>query len=236
METPNRVFWERTGPNYSRRWESRAKQLLSGAELEFIGRHVRNARTCLDIGCGNGRILEFLSKSTPPDTVIMGVDIAASMVNLCTQKFRCDSKVRDLKVCDVSREEIPFAARFDLVTCIRVLKYNSNWRSIIGKVREHLTSDGVFIFEMPNKYSITRFAAKSVPTHYASCRELQVVLKAQGFKDIEMTGFTKLPDVLYDWSNGRFLANSLAEAERWLITLLGDKALARLIFVKCEKE
>src|SRR6266487_2646558 len=80
MDTTNKVFWERTGAAYSRKRESRAKQLLSALELGFIGKHLPNARRCLDIGCGNGRIIEFLSKSTSEDTAIMGVDIACSMV------------------------------------------------------------------------------------------------------------------------------------------------------------
>jgi 2-polyprenyl-3-methyl-5-hydroxy-6-metoxy-1,4-benzoquinol methylase len=235
MDTINKAFWEKTGGDYSRKWESRAKQLLSALELNFIGKHLADARRCLDIGCGNGRIIEFLSKSTAQDSAILGVDIASSMVDVCKEKFRLDSKVKDLAICDVSQEEIPFAEPFDVITCIRVLKYSQNWQAIISKIRDRLKNGGVFIFEMPNNSSITRFAPQSVPTYYSSCRELQTVLTSQGFRDIEMTGFTKLPDVLYDWSNVRVLANSLLRVEHWLNMLLGDRALTRLIFVKCVK-
>src|SRR3954452_6992011 len=84
----NREHWEQVGRSYSASWEPPAKQLLSHRELGFILRHLRMtpARTALDIGIGNGRILEAVL-SDNDITRVHGLDIAGEMVTVCRRRF-----------------------------------------------------------------------------------------------------------------------------------------------------
>lgn len=61
----NRDHWDGLGEKYSNVWKSPAKQALSNAELGFVSKHLIGTRVknVLDIGVGNGRIIDELLKT-----------------------------------------------------------------------------------------------------------------------------------------------------------------------------
>ncbi len=232
----NKEFWNKTAGQYSKTWETYAKQRLSKKELLFIGEYLADKVNILDIGIGNGRILDFLSENTNPSANITGVDIAENMVEYCKNKFSSNTKIKDIYVCDLSEEEIKSDEMYDLVTIIRVLKYNSNWKEMIKRIHNNMTSGGTLILEMPNRFSINKLAPLEFKRHYSAPKELREFLGRVGFKNIVITGFTKLPDFLYDLTDNRTYGKVLLSAENLLSSILGDKLLTRFFFVKCDKK
>lgn len=232
----NRDYWNKWNLRYSDVWKSYGRMKMSAKELTFIKNYLDLSRVdILDIGVGNGRILAEIIKSSSTDSQIYGVDISESMVEICQDKFKSDPKIKQISVCDLSVEPIPFNPSFDLVTMIRVLKYNQNWPDIISKVINSLGHGGVFIFTMPNKFSISilsgdRFSDNNTPIQHGSISQMREISEINNVKLIEVRGFSKLPNFLYHLSNNHYFVNILLSLEFLLEKILGKAFLGRELF------
>ena len=232
----NTSYWNNVGEEYSLSWQSSPKQALSQSELHFISSQLNNSRgeRIIDIGIGNGRIIEEILKSNRAKE-IFGVDSAASMVTLCKKRFKDNSEVLDLKVVDISTEDLPFSGYFDFVTSIRVLKYNENWRDIVPKVVNRLSLNGIFIFSIPNKNSVNRFAKFSIPTYKSNVKEIYDLAEKSNFEVIEISGFTKIPDKVYELYANKD-GNSLITLEKLLGKVFGPINFSKELFVVIKKK
>lgn len=238
----NKQFWDDCNISYSKVWEARGRQEMSKRELGYIDQCLRKFKPLkiLDVGVGNGRILENLIKFSPPKAEIFGIDISKEMVKICQKKFRDNKKIKKISICDLSTEELPFKDNFDFVTMVRVLKYNKNWPKMIEKIYDKLMPGGIFIFTMPNKISISFFSSdtfseKNIPILYSSEAELKKILINTGLKLIEFQAFSKMPNFLYHISQNKFYIKSLLFAEKTLETIFGNSFLGRELFICCSK-
>ncbi len=224
--------WEQIGNSYNAFWKSRAKQELSKKELGFINKYLKQTKSqyILDIGVGSGRIIEnFLADSKVKG--IWGIDWANSMVNFCNNKFENNKKVQKLAVCNISKDNLPFTRKFDFISAIRVLKYNQNWQEVIGKTINSLSSNGIFVFTMPNKNSFLRFSTPETLIYNTTKSELEKVIQKQNGEIIQTTSFMKLPDVFYDISDNKLYVNILLRFEQVLKIILGDTFFSRIFFI-----
>lgn len=229
--------WEKIGKSYSKFWKSKAKQEISKKELNFINKYLQKNKGeyILDIGVGSGRIIEnFLSNSKVKE--IYGIDWAGSMVDFCRNKFRNDKKVKDILVCNISEENLPFDRKFDFISAIRVLKYNKNWLQIIGKIVSHLNKDGIFVFTIPNKNAILRFTTPETAIYTANKGEIVKLIEAESGEILKITTFTKLPDFFYDLSDNKLYVKAILFFEESLRKILGDIFLGRAFFVAVRKK
>jgi len=209
---------------------------LSRRELDFVGRHleVTASTTALDVGIGNGRILEFLLSRTV-DTVFYGIDFAQAMVDVCRSKFADEARVAELALCDIAHAPLLFEAQFDFISAIRVLKYSPNWPDVLGTLVDRLVPGGTFVFSMPNRVSINRLSRPySVPWYMTTAKELRAQCDALGAPVVEMCAFPRLPYVAYERAQGWGLI-ALQSAERVLTTACGDTVLGRELFVAARK-
>jgi ubiquinone/menaquinone biosynthesis C-methylase UbiE len=237
----NREHWNVLNKNYSNVWVKPAKRFLSQKELSFICSYIKSysPKNILDIGVGNGRILEnHLEQSKANE--IYGVDIAEEMVEVCRTKFKKESRIKGIEVCNIAREKIPFDKKFDLISSIRVLKYNQNWPQILEKIYNQLQKGGVCIFTMPNNHSVSalykdKFSAHNLPIYYTNPSKLEHILKKLGFKVLEIRGLSKLPNFLYDLNSASLYVKTLMLSERALEVLFGRRLLGRELFIACEK-
>lgn len=239
----NKKYWEDCNINYSKVWESRGRQEMSKKELGLINKYLSSQapNKIIDIGVGNGRILENVSKFSADNAELFGIDVSDNMVDICKKKFKDNKKVKRIEVCDLSRENIPFNESFNFATMIRVLKYNENWKEMIGKVGAKLNPNGIFIFTMPNKISVSvlsgdTFSEKNIPILYTSQNELKKVLSACGFKVIEFRAFSKMPNFLYHIVQNAIYVKLLLLTEKLLEIILGKSFLGREMFVVCRKK
>ena len=159
---------------------------------------------------------------------------------MCQNKFTNQFKIVQLKTCDLSVQGLPFKVKFDLVTSIRVLKYNANWKKMIKRVFDSLNPGGVFIFTMPNKLSVSglsgdTFSDNNSPIIYSNILELKKVTSDTGFSGFEVLAFSKLPNFLYHMSNNRFFVKLLLSTETVLEKILGQSLFGRELFVICAR-
>ncbi|MBI2086110.1 class I SAM-dependent methyltransferase [Candidatus Daviesbacteria bacterium] len=228
--------WDKIGNSYNAFWESKAKQELSKKELGFINKYLKKTKNqyILDIGVGSGRIIENYLAS-PKVKGIYGIDWASSMVNFCRNKFKNKKEIQEIAVCNISKEQFPFKNKFDFVSAIRVLKYNQNWQEVIGKAVNSLSSNGIFVFTMPNKNSFLRFTKPETSIYSTNKTELERVIQQQKGEIIQITSFMKLPDVFYDISDNKLYVSILLWLEQVLKIILGVTFLSRIFFIAVRK-
>ena len=232
-ESANKAHWESVGASYDSEWDSPAKRLLSERELDFVVRHLAEPEpaAALDIGMGNGRILERLLAATS-STELYGVDVAAAMLAVCEAKFRREPRVKALQLCDVSTDPVPFDRLFGFISAIRVLKYSAAWPGSVARLAKSLEPGGRLVFSMPNRASVNRLSrAYAVPWYQTSPHELLAVCDAAGLRVLEVAGFARLPYVAYRKAGAGPPLKALMGAERTMERLLGRTSLTRELFV-----
>jgi len=193
-----RTYWNNFNKRYSKNWDSYSKNQLSHQELGFIDKFINDGvSTVLDIGIGNGRILEHIICKTKKTCDIYGGDISNEMVSICIDKFASVGKKCKFETFDAA-EKIPFENRkFDLITAIRVVKYNRNWKEFIINAGARLTHNGVFVFTFLNKNSLSIFGNYGTKVFMLNKREIEHELTNAGFVILANEGFSILPAVLY---------------------------------------
>jgi trans-aconitate methyltransferase len=229
--------WDRLGARYSENWATRTQQQLSRLETRFIVSHIPDRPACsaLDIGVGNGRILEALV-ATPNLSEIYGVDASPRMLEVCREKFRGEPKLRRLVLSDVAREALPVPP-VSFMSAIRVLKYMPNWRRVVvGRLVPALEPDGVLVFSMPNERSTKRFSRDyAVSYEMTTGAELRRILVEAGLEVVDIRGFSRLPDVVHRHATRRWSSKLASGAEWRLRGLFGARRFSTELFVAARR-
>ena len=126
-----------TMPHLSMVWRLERKLLP-----RIVGQYFpSNVPSYLDFACGTGRILELLSPSAASST---GVDLSASMLQVARDRLNDVEFVE----ADITREAGLGSRQFDLITAFRFFPRAEPAlrREAILAIKQHLKSDGVFIF------------------------------------------------------------------------------------------
>lgn len=228
--------WEKIGKSYNVFWKSKAKQELNINELGFINKHLEKTggQYVLDIGVGSGRIIENYLNN-PKIKEIYGIDWAKVMVNFCRNKFKNDKRLKSIAVCDISKEKIFFNRKFNFISAIRVLKYNKNWREIIKKIAAALSEHGIFVFTMPNRYSLLSLTIPETAIYKVTQKEIEKVLYTETEMMVEVTAFSKLPDIFYDLTDNNTYVKLILLVEKFLSKVFGDVFLGREFFIAIRK-
>lgn len=227
--------WDLVGAGYDKYWQPQGKQMLLRKELDFISRFLAltHAEDALDIGIGSGRILENYLRQ-PFLKHIDGIDIAQTMVDVCRKKFMRSKQVRTLAVCNIATQNLPFLARYDFVSAIRVLKYNQNWKQIIDKIFGYLENEGVLVFSMPNKHALIRFTPTDTQQYYTTVQEIQDCVRSCGFTLLKISSFSKIPDIFYDFADTSGAVQLLSQGEK-LLEKIGKNTGGKELFVAVQK-
>jgi SAM-dependent methyltransferase len=230
---PYRRHWEELGASYSQGWASPAKQALSRGELEFLGRHVGRPEPAraLDVGIGNGRILDHLLRRTSA-TRFFGVDVADAMVEVCRQSFAGEPRVQALARCDLVHEPLPFEESFGFISAVRVLKYVPRWTEALARLVDHLDEGGTMVFSVANRHSLNGVSRPyAVPWGTVSQAEVRAACASLGLAVGEVAGFARLPYRAYELDAARWVPGAVVVVERALDRLLGGTRLTRELFV-----
>ncbi len=234
MQPLHKDRWQSTGGQYDTVWQGAGKTNLSNLELSLLTTVITEHRPqrVLDIGCGTGRIIHTYA-SQPSIEEIYGVDAAPSMVAHCTHRFANERKVRDI-ICEDSEAHIPFSGiQFDMISAIRVLKYNSSWRTMLKNLNNRLKPNGILVCTMPNIRSVTALWPGKVK--YTTPKKFNAVLEEAGFHVLDMRGYSKLPDKLHTHATSPISATLLSRAESFLQETLGPTFATRILFATCQK-
>jgi ubiquinone/menaquinone biosynthesis C-methylase UbiE len=224
------TFWDKFNSKYSKTWSSTLRIKLSESELNFINKYLpkSNKMKVLDIGFGAGRIIENFIKNK--NCSVYAIDQSVKMYNFSKEKFSKNSNV-NLKVCNISSEDIPFKEKFNLITAIRVLNYNNNWVDILGKMKKASSKNGVIIFTMPNQNSLSRFGKSDYTYIRTTYSELLEVCEKMGLKVLEVNTFLRLPNKYYDFSNNSIYVSIILLIEAFLYFIFGRTLFGKIFFV-----
>lgn len=232
-----KTYWDKIGCGYSLFWQCNAKQKINKKELNFINKYLQmtNKRYVLDIGIGTGRIIDNYLRISKSQN-IYGIDIAKSMVKHCQYKYKNEKRVKCLKVCNIAKKSVPLKRKFDFISVVRVLKYNKNWRNILGKIILSLNRKGVLVFTIPNTFAIRRFTISETPMYTTTQSEIEKLCKKLHLEILELITLSRLPDIFYDISNNKIYIKILLFSEKALQKLLGTTAFGKIFFVAVRRK
>ena len=224
FQTIKKHWNEVGGQGYQFFWDSSyALKGLSDKEKSFVKDFIPFKKIrAMDYGCGSGRFISVLLEKSSPDSEIYGLDISEDMVRYCQGKFEKDSRVKEIKA--IQRTGDYYNMKFDIITAIRVLKYNKDWKDILNDLFGLLEQGGLIIFTMPKKYILGSFKP-----FRASIKEVKGICSP-----VEIKGFAKIPDFLYRIRN-KFFSRIVLFMEAILRVIFGTKLFEREVFFVVKK-
>jgi methionine biosynthesis protein MetW len=130
--------------NYDEYWKKRGFHAPSQRKAEFISKRIHSKSTILDIGCGDGTIINYLSKNNKPKEII-GIDISKKAVMYVKSRgykaFKID--VSSNQFTDFLKEK-----DFDYIIITEVLEHIQEPEKLITSIKNHFTKS-VFV-SIPN--------------------------------------------------------------------------------------
>jgi len=151
--------------------------------------HLRdiNFKNALEIGCGPGTWTRLLLKRYP-EAKITTTDISEEMINQLKKRIN-DKRVKT-KV--INFLEFPEKEKFDFIFFSRAIEYIPNKSKVIEKIYNLLESSGKCLIitspPHPKTVAIKKFFGKKINlqhTQRISVKEMEFLLKKQGFKNIK---------------------------------------------------
>ncbi len=164
--------------------ETRNRKNRSWPELVKINKAVKNNDSVLDIGCGNGRLLETFGNKKID---YIGVDSSEKLINIAKSRFPnfkfIIGNILELgKIPDIN---------FDYVFCIALLHHlpGQNLRiTALKQLKNKVTSEGKIILTVWNLWSQKKFR--------------KLILKFALLKLIKKNKMD-FGDILFDWKNSQ---------------------------------
>jgi ubiquinone/menaquinone biosynthesis C-methylase UbiE len=115
LKAQEHALWEQAAPGYDEIMAPRT-DLFTKRLVEQVG--AGPGDRALDVACGPGQAALLLGQTVSPGGVVVGLDLAASMVRIAT----AHAAARALRCCvflEGDAERLPFAeGAFDVVTCL----------------------------------------------------------------------------------------------------------------------
>ncbi|MFL0194574.1 class I SAM-dependent DNA methyltransferase [Clostridium sp. WILCCON 0269] len=123
-----------------------------------------NNGSYLDLACGTGNMTEKLA---PHFQTAWGVDLSDEMLAEADKKLRNKGLKINLICQDISK--LKLNKKFDLITCCldstNYILEESNLKNYFKNVFHHLTSNGIFIFDINSHYKITNILGNNTYTY-----------------------------------------------------------------------
>lgn len=103
-----------------------------------------SGKKLLEIGCGSGESLKYLSKQNPSE--LWGIDISASQLEKANHLLtKCDFLAKF--ICSPMEEECGIPTNyFDLIYSIYAIGWTTDLDTTFNRIASYLKKDGVFIF------------------------------------------------------------------------------------------
>jgi len=122
---------------------------------KFILENNPKSKKILEIACGTGAILKYLSKKYK----VYGLDISEEMLSVAKKK------VPKAKLSHQDMRNFKFSEKFDVILCLfdsinHIIKF-SDWEKVFINVQKHLNKGGIFIFDINTEKKLKRISAES---------------------------------------------------------------------------
>jgi len=149
----------------------------------------------LDVGCNNGKLMDFLKSP-----IYYGTDIDKAQISELVEKGV------KAKSADLNKDELPFKnEKFDFVLLLDVLEHVVNPQKLLLDAKERLNENGKIIVSLPNDYHILnkiRFILNRHLTedpfapyghlHYFPIKSGKKFLKNNGFEVVSAISLTPI--------------------------------------------
>lgn len=116
----------------------------------YIARYLPSATSLLELGCGTGTILAAMAASLE----VTGVDLSPGMLAVAA------GKIPAARLVEADMTSVALDRTFDVVICvsdtINHLPDFGHWVKLFDRVHEHLTENGLFMFDMNTIGSLRR--------------------------------------------------------------------------------
>lgn len=148
----NRELWKgRIVPKKDAEWRNKREYLLYLRHLkayDFALKYVKG-KSILDVGCGSGYGIAFLSKFASHAT---GIDISEEAVRYCRKRYKIKNlEFRHAKSSWI-RNGLPFKEHFDVCVSFQVIEHihPKNVDRYLSAIKMMLKEGGLFIVSTPN--------------------------------------------------------------------------------------
>jgi len=190
---------------------------LDRIETQFISEAVSNVKikSLLEIGFGAGRNLSLFKGRK---IKMFGVDISGKMLSQTKRGFRGEDVT--LQQLD-AQTGLPYSnSRFDLIICIRVLKYMKKWPFVISEISRCLKRDGLTIIEVPNLFSIHFFGLIFANYFLFFIPNFLSVIEKNHLKVVSIQKGALWPFLVYKRTNNKKMLHFLMEFDRIINKIL----------------
>lgn len=189
------------------------------------------AKTLLELGCGTGSMLAYLSRSYEAT----GIDLSAEMLSEARKKLPKLS----FECADIASFKLE--NRFDAIICVfdtinHVTSFKK-WEKIFRNVINHLSDDGVFIFDINTVRKIKRYANElpyalegkdcACIVNVTPMRGCNYALEIRAFSKIQENYYrsfeTEIPEVTFE---KRIIISLLKKYFKKVVTKDPDRAKA----------
>jgi len=240
-ENDVRDFFNNFSENYERNifFYTNGTEYLSKTEIDFVLENMNsyfnnNDNNILEIGVGTGRIAKAVLSNFAHTRKYVGVDISKKMV--LKSKNKSNDSDFEIVLCDAGRK-LPFNnSSFDMVLCIRNLKYIRNWEHTIQEISRLLKPGGMLILEIANIYSIALFGSKGTKYFLFKPKEVIKSLEKNGITCMLSKGMHRIPFPIYKKLNNQSLLKILMYIEFIFSKFLPSSFLSRSIFLVCKRK
>jgi 2-polyprenyl-3-methyl-5-hydroxy-6-metoxy-1,4-benzoquinol methylase len=141
----------------------------------------------LDVGCGNGRLLELF---TDKDINYLGVDNCSELISIAQDKYRDQTQV-EFRICDVFKlSELP-EINFDYIFSIAMLHHLPSYKlrlEAIKQLKNKVKPDGVIFISVWKHWQQAKYR-KLIIKHW--------ILKLLGKHQMD------LGDIIFDWKSSQ---------------------------------
>ncbi len=117
--------------------------------LKLGDKRFENVESCLDFGCGHGRVLRYLALKIPP-AKITGADVDAEGVGFCAAEFGVKPLVSDWDIALIR------LGTYDLIWSGSVFTHldGPSCDALFGKLAGSLGPGGILVFSMHGEHSL----------------------------------------------------------------------------------
>ena len=177
-------YYDKLADGYSKILRPWRIELL---EKYFTGRH----KTVLEIGCGTGNYLAAINVDKK-----IGIDISKKSLQIAKKR----KGLKTARLIHGFAEDLPIKSNsVDFVFSYSALYNMPDQRKVINEIKRVLRSGGVAVLEFQNMYSPVSMHSKllfDVPQYFMSEREINKVLKEEGFDVIDIQHRQIIPGYL----------------------------------------
>lgn len=113
------------------------------ARYRFSISLIKSSHNVVDIGCGDGYGIFYLSKYC---TKAVGIDVDSRTIQIAKNKYQA----ANLSYQSVDKDQWQLSDKFDLVTCFEVFEHVPEPEVILRKIQQILRPGGILIISTPN--------------------------------------------------------------------------------------